>query len=187
VERFHLDDSLAGPRILLQRTEQLSSDVLSALALDVERARFLLYFPALAPSLDLAGLGAAFATELRTLREHFEEYAYEVRERAGGRFLGHASVHAIAWKHGCAELAYWIRSDAEGQGYVSETVRVLEGYLFMRGFHRVEIRCDVLNTASAKVAERCGYVREGTLREHMLRRDGSYRDSFVFGKLAREL
>ena len=185
MDRAHLTENLEGPRIVLTRVAtMLSSETRGVI--DAERARFLAYFPALNPALSTMELTRDFAREVEELWSRFEEYAYEIRERTSGRFIGHASVHALAFKHECCELAYWVRSEAEGQGYISEAVTTLERYLFGRGFHRVEIRCDVLNLASQKVATRCGYTLDGRLREHMKRRDGSYRDSFVFGKLAHE-
>lgn len=185
MERAHLSESLETPRLRLKRVHTVVSAETRAV-IEAERPRFLAYFPSLDPKLSSADLMRDFTRECEELWSRFEEYAYELRAREDGRFIGHASVHALAFKHECAELAYWVRSEAEGKGYVSEAVTGLEQYLFGRGFHRVEIRCDTLNVASKKVAERCGYTLDGTLRQHMKRRDGTYRDSYVFGKLAQE-
>ena len=150
-----------------------------------EWQRFARFFPELAPELDPdeSTLRARFHELLAQRRDAFEEYAYELRVRTTSDFLGHASVHALMWKHGCAEIGYWVRTQAEGQGFVAEAVGVLERTLFEHGFQRAEIRCDAENHLSAAVARRCGYVLDGTLRAHMRRLDGSYRSSFVFGKL----
>jgi RimJ/RimL family protein N-acetyltransferase len=181
---FALHEALDGPRLSLTRATPLGDDVLTTI--DAEHDRFLLYYPMIDPSLRGVPLCEGLSRELDQLWTKGEEFAYVLRDRASFAFVGHASVHALQWKHECAELAYWVTSASEGKGYVSEAVGVLESYLFDVGFHRVEIRCDVLNLASARVAERCGYTLDGTLRGHMKRRDGSYRDSRVFGKLVHE-
>ena len=89
--------------------------------------------------------------------------------RDSGRFLGHASVHTLAFKLECVELSYWVRSEAAGQGYIYEAVGALEHYLFSRGFHRVEIRC-----AGVPLLE---VVPE--LREILVRQDHAHETVFM--------
>jgi RimJ/RimL family protein N-acetyltransferase len=184
VERRNLPPILHTLRLQYRRADPV--DAAASTAIRTDPARFRLYFPMLDPEIPTASLPDAFAGEAARLWESSEEYAYALYDSASSAFVGHASVHAVAWKHGCAELAYWVAQEAEGKGYASAAVHGLEAMLFELGFHRLEIRCDVQNQASRKVAERCGYRLEGTLREHMQRRDGSYRNSHVFGLLAHE-
>jgi ribosomal-protein-serine acetyltransferase len=184
VQRSHLPTSIHDVRIALCRADPVGSEAQRAIS--DEAPRFLLYFPALAEAPCPDGLAVAFARESAKLWEAYDEYAYALHDRVSGAFVGHASVHALMWKHGCAELAYWVTSSAAGRGYASAAVDALTDMLFERGFHRVEIRCDVRNEASRKVAERCGFRLDGTLREHMRRGDGTFRCSHVFGRLAHE-
>ena len=53
-------------------------------------------------------------------------------------------------------------------------------------FGRVKIQTDLLNTRSQAAIARLGAVREGVLRRHMKREDGSFRDTVVFSVLATE-
>jgi len=48
------------------------------------------------------------------------------------------------------------------------------------GCARVVWHVDILNERSQAAVERIGGVREGVLRKHMIRRDGSWRDTVVF-------
>lgn len=48
------------------------------------------------------------------------------------------------------------------------------------GFGRVKIQTDNLNTRSQGAIARLGAVREGVLRRHQRRADGSFRDTVVF-------
>ena len=54
------------------------------------------------------------------------------------------------------------------------------------GFGRVKIQTDNLNTRSQGAIARLGAVREGVLRRHQLRADGSFRDTVVFSILRDE-
>jgi RimJ/RimL family protein N-acetyltransferase len=79
--------------------------------------------------------------------------------------------------------------DARGHGYISRAVRVLVRWAFDElGLARLELTTDPENTASQRVAERCGFQKEGYLRSHMLiRHSGQRRDSLVYGLLPGEL
>jgi RimJ/RimL family protein N-acetyltransferase len=48
------------------------------------------------------------------------------------------------------------------------------------GFNRVELKTDNLNLRSQAAIAALGAAREGVLRAHMVRRDGSLRDSVYF-------
>ena len=181
VDKVHLTEAFDAERFRARRFSEVDAATLSLI--EAQPERFFAYLPP-DPGLRGADLVQALETELNRLWDGHEEYAYSLIENDTGRLLGHMSVHALAYKHDCCELAYWIREEAGGQGYVSEAVRAVERMLFGCGFHRIEIRCDTNNRPSAAVAERCGYTLDGTLRGHMRRADGSYRDSFVYGKLS---
>lgn len=54
------------------------------------------------------------------------------------------------------------------------------------GFGRVKIQTDSVNERSQAAIERLGAVREGVLRRHRLRADGTFRDTVVYSILADE-
>jgi RimJ/RimL family protein N-acetyltransferase len=54
------------------------------------------------------------------------------------------------------------------------------------GYGRVKIQTDARNTRSQAAIARLGAVREGVLRRHTRREDGSFRDTVVFSILAEE-
>ena len=54
------------------------------------------------------------------------------------------------------------------------------------GAGRVKIQTDALNTRSQAAIERLGAVREGVLRRHLRREDGTFRDTVVYSVLAEE-
>lgn len=54
------------------------------------------------------------------------------------------------------------------------------------GFGRVKIQTDEINTRAVRALTALGAHREGTLRRHMIREDGTFRNTVVFSVLADE-
>lgn len=85
------------------------------------------------------------------------------------------------------EVGFFADAGHEGQGYVSEAVRGVLAFLFVTlGACRVRLECDDTNQRSARVAERCGFVREGHIRENHLWPNGSVTGTLHYGLLASE-
>ncbi len=85
------------------------------------------------------------------------------------------------------EIGFFVDKDHEGQGYVTEAVRAAMGFIFEHlKAHRVRMECDDTNERSRRVAERCGLVREGHVRENRRNADGTLSGTLYFGLLKRE-
>jgi len=85
------------------------------------------------------------------------------------------------------EIGYIADADHEGRGYVSEAVMAAIRFVFERlGAHRVRLECDDTNLRSLRVAERCGFVREGHVRENRKHSDGSISGTLHYGLLRSE-
>ena len=63
---------------------------------------------------------------------------------------------------------------------------LLLGHAFDCGFGRVKIQTDAVNERSQAAIAKLGATREGVLRRHTRRADGSFRDSVVFSVLKDE-
>ncbi len=85
------------------------------------------------------------------------------------------------------ELGYHLfRAEHQGQGIVTEAVALLSSYLFNnKHVNRLEIRMDVRNEASAKVAVRNGFRHEGVSRGANFVR-GRHVDMAVYALLRHE-
>jgi len=103
-----------------------------------------------------------------------------------GSFLGWCGLTRWNPDHRSASLGYCLTEAAWGQGHATEAVRALLGWAFDRlDLNRVQAECDTRNLASARVLEKVGFVREGTLREDCVVA-GDVSDSWVFGLLRRD-
>lgn len=75
---------------------------------------------------------------------------------------------------------------ARRKGYATEAMRLLITYLFESStINRVEVRMDTRNVASEQLALRCGFTKEGTLRQSMFVR-GAYVDTYLYALLRQE-
>lgn len=94
-----------------------------------------------------------------------QEWRYAVRHATTHLLLGevdlfprdHAARVALA-QADRVEVGYWLRGDAQGQGYATEAAAAAMALgLALPGIGRVEIRCDEANAASAAVPRRLGF------------------------------
>jgi [ribosomal protein S5]-alanine N-acetyltransferase len=92
------------------------------------------------------------------------------------------------WNHvyRSASMGYCLDDAAWGCGYATEAARAVLHWAFdSLDLNRVQAEVDTRNAASARVLEKIGFVREGTLREDcVVNNDVS--DSWVYGLLRRE-
>jgi len=106
-----------------------------------------------------------------------------------GRPLGAIGIGGLDRMLASAYIGYWLAREARGQGHMGRAVRLLARWGFEElGLARIALTTDPENISSQRVAERCGFTREGRLRSHMLiRHSGERRDSLVYGLLPGEL
>lgn len=114
------------------------------------------------------------------------EMAIADRNLAGVLGAVAARVNAVALSAG---IGYWLAPEARGHGYATAAVRSLCSWLFETiGVGRIELTTDPENHASQRVAERCGFQKEGLLRSHVRHvQTGVRRDSLIWGLLPGEL
>jgi RimJ/RimL family protein N-acetyltransferase len=85
-----------------------------------------------------------------------------------------------------ASLGYCFDDAAWGHGYATEAARAMLQWAFdTLELNRVQAETDTRNAASARVLEKLGFVREGTLREDCVVND-EVSDSWVYGLIRRE-
>lgn len=110
-----------------------------------------------------------------------------VVERASdGALLGWCSLTRWDPVFRSAALGFCYRERAWGQGHASEAARALLTWAYDHlDLNRVQAEADTRNAGSARVLEKLGFVREGTLREDCVV-DGVVSDSWVYGLLRRD-
>jgi RimJ/RimL family protein N-acetyltransferase len=119
------------------------------------------------------------------LREDLPMMMFErLADDSEGRFVGGAGLHRNDWTVRRFEIGYWCRTSARGRGLVTEAAAAMERMAFEElGALRVELRTDVTNTASWRIAERLGFTLEGILRSDGLNPRGEPRSTRVYSKV----
>ena len=102
---------------------------------------------------------------------------------SGDRYCGSIEFRVDPINSHTGSLGYNSAPWARGRGLQSRAVRLVAGYLFEAGFHRVEMRARVDNVASRWVAEKAHLTFEGFARGAERSRD-EYHDLAVYSALA---
>ncbi len=108
-------------------------------------------------------------------------------ETLEGVHIGNIGLHRINWKDRNAELGIAIgEKEYWDQGYGTDAIRTLLRVAFEEmNLHRVQLRVDIDNLRGIRCYEKCGFQREGTLRD-MVFREGAYHDQLIMSILRSE-
>jgi ribosomal-protein-serine acetyltransferase len=110
-----------------------------------------------------------------------EEVSVGMWDGVTGRYVGGIWLYPLDWRVPAMAIGYWVRASAQGQGYVTEAVRLLCRLAFHTfEAQRVSIQCDAVNTRSANIPRRLGFVHEATLRNHSRNTMGELHDTWIF-------
>ena len=113
---------------------------------------------------------------------------FAVIDAATGEVIGSSSYHDIVPSVGRLEIGYTWYAKSRQRTHVNTRAKLL---LMTHAFETlgaalVGWRTDHLNFASQQAIERLGAQRDGVIRHHALRRDGSVRDTVMYSMTAAE-
>ena len=130
---------------------------------------------------------AYVAHALRGLKDgHMLPWA--VRDCASGAIIGSTRYHDIIAAVDRVEIGYTWYAKSRQKSAVNTTAKLLLlGHAFETlGCRVVGLRTDNFNFASQKAIEALGAKKDGVIRHHMPRRDGTARDTHLYSILAHE-
>lgn len=141
------------------------------------------------PSDDLTRSG--FRRRLRRYQEDMDDdkaYPFLIFRESDDVLLGGVTLANV--RRGIVQagtIGYWIGAPYAGRGTMSAALKVLLPSLFGElNLHRIEAACIPSNTASVRVLEKCGFVREGRARRYLCI-NGAWQDHYLFGLLNDDL
>lgn len=122
------------------------------------------------------------------MREDQTREPYVIRDLKSGNIIGSSSYHDIVPDIKRVEIGYTWYGASWQRTHVNTTCKLL---LMTHAFETLECkvvawRTDILNIASQRAIERLGAKKDGVLRHHALRRDGTVRDTVIYSMLAQE-
>ncbi|QXL84724.1 GNAT family N-acetyltransferase [Comamonas sp. NLF-1-9] len=117
-----------------------------------------------------------------------KRFAFAVIDEASERVLGSTSYHDILPAVRRVEIGYTWYAQSVQRTHVNTSCKLLMmGHAFdTLGCHVVGWRTDNYNFASQRAIERLGARKDGVIRGHALRRDGSIRDTVMYSMRAGE-
>ena len=100
----------------------------------------------------------------RARGDHF----FAVILKQNGKMIGHLYLEQISPKDRLTwELGYIFNPNYQHKGYASESAKALVEYALKElKAHRIMARCNPDNTASWKLLERIGFIREGNFKKY---------------------
>ena len=131
----------------------------------------------------------------KELEKHLNGYSsynrrfvmFLLMDKESGKIIGRCGLHNWNQDHRRAEIGYVMNDEAfKRKGLMSEAVAAILEFGFTQlNLNRIDAMVGAGNTASLRIIEKSGFVKEGILRQHVLI-DGKFEDSILFSKLAGE-
>ena len=109
---------------------------------------------------------------------------FAVRDTATGEAVAFAGMVQLDLERQEGEIGYVVAPSARGRGVALRSVVLLTHWGFETlGVQRLELRIDLANESSLRIAQRAGYRHEGTLR-NLYFKEGLRSDTAVWSRLA---
>ncbi len=135
---------------------------------------------------DLAGAREALRGRALDAAEG-RSMSFRITDGASGATLGHIGIGEISRPMKLAHVGYWVLPEARGRGVATRALLLASRWACTElALHRLELGHAVGHDASCRIAEKAGYVAEGTLREAMFEqgRHDAFRDVHLHARLA---
>lgn len=131
---------------------------------------------------------AAYVSNALSMRDAGSRLPFVVRELSGGKVIGTTSFHDILAEIDRVEIGYTWYAQAWQRTHVNTSCKLmlLRHAFDTLGCKVVGFRTDNFNLASQRAIERLGAKRDGIIRHHAARRDGTVRDTVIYSILAGE-
>ncbi|HVL75602.1 MAG TPA: GNAT family protein [Noviherbaspirillum sp.] len=131
---------------------------------------------------------AAYVNNALSMLDAGTRLPFVVRELSGGKIIGSTSYHDILREVDRVEIGYTWYAQSWQRTHVNTSCKLmlLRHAFETLGCKVVGFRTDNFNLASQRAIERLGARRDGVIRHHALRRDGTVRDTVMYSITAGE-
>lgn len=125
---------------------------------------------------------------IKTALQTDNRFAFAVTDSVSGEVMGSSSYHDILSAIKRVEIGYTWYAARYQRTHVNSTCKLLMmTHAFETlGCHVVGWRTDNFNVASQRAIERLGAQKDGVIRGHAMRRDGTIRDTVMYSMRAGE-
>ncbi|MCA0178826.1 MAG: GNAT family N-acetyltransferase [Actinobacteria bacterium] len=166
-------------RLHLRPVEARDAEPLLALMSDVEVMRFWD-----SPPWQELGQAERFAQRSASMADDGSGVRLTIERADDEAFLGWCAVGGYDEDFRLATVTYVLSRHAWGHGYATEAMAAVVDWAYQNlDLNRLQTEVDTRNPPSARVLEKLGFTREGTLRENCIV-DGDVSDSWIYGLIA---
>ena len=110
---------------------------------------------------------------------------FAVLDHASGKLMANVSLHAIDDEHLIGAIGYRVMEWASGRGVATRSLSAVTDWAFAElGLMRIQLQHAIANPASCRVADKCGYRLEGTMRSATVYGDGLRHDDHLHARLS---
>ena len=116
-----------------------------------------------------------------------KRFIFGIRDKAADRYVGELWIESQDWDVPLHEIGFFLVKDQLDKGFATEATKAALEFVFMHlKSNKASLTTDEDNEPAYRVAERCGFVREGCLRRQVKRRDGTLIGKLYYGMLRTE-
>ena len=178
VLNFNPFPNLESDRLLLRRIVEGDVQEIFAMRSDAENMK---YIPRpLVKNLDEA---MEHLAKIDSGIENNEAINWAITLKGNSKLLGIIGFYRTKHEHYRSEIGYMLLPEIHGKGIASEAVGIVTKFGFKKmKLHSIEAVIDPKNSASEKVLQKNGFIKEAHFKENEFF-EGKFLDSIIYSKL----
>lgn len=114
-------------------------------------------------------------------------YSFAIETIKEKEYIGGCGINNIDWKNSVVEVGIFIGDkNLWGKGYGTDAMKILIRFIFdQMNINKIKLKVFSFNERGIKSYEKCGFKKEGILRQEIFR-NGKYYDDILMGLLRNE-
>lgn len=116
-----------------------------------------------------------------------DTYNFAIETLEDKRYIGGCGINSIDWKNNIVVVGIFIGDQSYwGKGYGTDAMKTLVNFIFNEmNIRKIKLNVYAFNERAVKSYEKCGFVKDGTLRQEIFR-EGKYHDEYSMSILRDE-
>lgn len=140
------------------------------------------YLPVTAATVTDLAASEKYISEKMALANEREYYCLVIEETGTGELVGVYFIKNLDWDVPKGELGYFVDQHHEGKGIMSQAMTLTIRFCWeVLELNKIFLRTGTHNTGSRRLAEKNGFLQEGTLRKDFRIADGTLVDLAYYG------
>lgn len=166
---------LTGPLVVLRPWEDGDAPLIKSVATDAV-IPLITSVPASGSDADVA----AYLERQHSRTTKGEGYSFAIADVRSKQAVGNIGLWTRDYDHGRLTIGYWVAEEFRHRGHAQDALATLTAWAVrLPGVGRLQLFVEPMNEGSWRLAEACGFMREGLLRQWQ-EVGGRRRDMWVY-------